>query len=193
MRSPIRPDLGVTPAQTVGPYLAISMHQLITPELIEPGDPRAIRLRGTLLDGDGVPVPDGMVEIWQANAAGRYAHPADERAEIALEEGFLGFGRSGTVNGGTFEFVTLKPGRVPWPEGGLQAPHLQVAAFARGLLKHVVTRIYFPDEDGANAVDPVLSRLDEGARSRLIAVADGDGLRFDIRLQGPEHTPFFAV
>ncbi len=189
----IRPELGVTPAQTVGPYLAIAMHQLIGPELVEPGDPRAIRLRGTLLDGEGVPVPDGMVEIWQANAAGRYAHPADERAEIALEEGFLGFGRSGTVNGGTFEFVTVKPGRVPWPEGGLQAPHLQVAAFARGLLKHVVTRIYFPDEDEANAVDPVLSRLDEGARSRLIAVADGDGLRFDIRLQGPEHTPFFAV
>jgi protocatechuate 3,4-dioxygenase alpha subunit len=187
-------SLGVTPAQTVGPYLSISMHQLITPELVSPADPRAVRLRGTLLDGAGEPVPDGMVEIWQANAAGRYAHPADERTEIALEDGFLGFGRSGTVNQGAFEFVTVKPGRVPWPEGvGLQAPHLEVAAFARGLLKHVVTRIYFPDEEEANAADPVLMGLDEAARSRLIGVAEDGGLRFDIRLQGPEHTPFFAV
>jgi protocatechuate 3,4-dioxygenase, alpha subunit len=186
-------SLGVTPAQTVGPYLSISMHRLITPELVSPSDPRAVRLHGTLLDGAGEPVPDGMVEIWQANAAGRYTHPGDTRNEIELEEGFLGFGRSGTVNGGVFEFVTVKPGRVPWPEGGLQAPHLEVAAFARGLLKHVVTRIYFPDEEEANAVDPVLTRLGEAAGSRLIAVAEDGGLRFDIRLQGPEHTPFFAV
>ena len=152
-----------------------------------------MRLRGTLLDGAGEPVPDGMVEIWQANAAGRYAHPADDRTELALEDGFLGFGRCGTVDGGRFEFVTVKPGRVPWPGGGLQAPHLEVGVFARGLLKHVVTRIYFPDEDEANAADPVLSRLDEAARATLVAVAEDDGLRFDIRLQGPEHTTFFAV
>jgi protocatechuate 3,4-dioxygenase alpha subunit len=185
--------LGVTPSQTVGPYLAIAMHQLIGSELVEPGDPRAIRVRGTLLDGAGKPVPDGMVEIWQANAAGRYAHEADGRTELELEDGFLGFGRSGTVNDGAFEFVTVKPGRVPWPNGGLQAPHLEVSIFARGLLKHAVTRMYFPDDAEANAADPVLSGLDEAARSTLIAVAEDAGFRFDIRLQGPGHTTFFAV
>ena len=186
-------DLGVTPSQTVGPYLAISLHRLIGPELVDPGDSRAIRVRGTLLDGAGEPVPDGMVEIWQANTAGRYAHPADGRTEVPLEDGFLGFGRSGTVLGGTFEFVTVKPGRVPWPDGGLQAPHLEIAVFARGLLKHAVTRLYFPDEAEANAADPVLSRLGEAARSTLVAVEEDGCLRFDIRLQGPGHTTFFAV
>ncbi len=186
-------DLGLTPSQTVGPYLSISLHRLITPELVDPGDPRAIRVRGTLFDGAGEPVPDGMVEIWQANTAGRYAHPADDRTELALEEGFLGFGRSGTVLGGTFEFVTVKPGRVPWPDGRLQAPHVEIGVFARGLLKQAVTRLYFPDEGEANAADPVLSRLDEAARSTLVAVNDDGCLRFDIRLQGPGHTTFFAV
>jgi protocatechuate 3,4-dioxygenase, alpha subunit len=186
-------DLGLTPSQTVGPYLSISLHRLITPELVDPGDPRAVRIRGTLFDGAGEPVPDGMVEIWQANPAGRYAHPADDRTELELEEGFLGFGRCGTVLAGAFEFVTVKPGRVPWPEGGLQAPHLEVGVFARGLLKHAVTRLYFPDEVEANAADPVLSRLDGAARSTLVAVSEDGGLRFDIRLQGPGHTTFFAV
>jgi protocatechuate 3,4-dioxygenase alpha subunit len=185
--------LGVTPSQTVGPYLAISLHRLITAELVDLDDPRAVRLRGTLLDGAGESVPDGMIEIWQANEAGRYAHPADDRTELALEDGFLGFGRSGTVSAGVFEFVTVKPGRVPWPGGGFQAPHLEVSVFARGMLKRAVTRMYFPDEEPANATDPVLSRLDEAARARLVAVAEDGGLRFDIRLQGPGHTPFFAV
>ena len=149
---------------------------------------------GLLRDGAGESVPDGMVEIWQANTAGRYAHPADTRDDLPLEDGFLGFGRSSTVCGGRFEFVTVKPGQVPWPEGGLQAPHLVVGVFARGLLKRAVTRMYFPDEASTNALDPVLSRLDPGARATLIAVAQDDGsLRFDIRLQGEGHTTFFAV
>jgi protocatechuate 3,4-dioxygenase alpha subunit len=186
-------ELGVTPSQTVGPYLSISLHRLITPEIVDPSDPRAVRLRGTLLDGAGDPVPDGLIEIWQANPTGRYAHPADDRKELALEDGFLGFGRCGTAPGGTFEFVIVKPGRIPWPEGGLQAPHLEVCIFARGLLKHAFTRIYFPDEEEANAADPVLSRLDAAARSTLVAAAEDGGLRFDIRLQGPAHTTFFAV
>jgi protocatechuate 3,4-dioxygenase alpha subunit len=187
-------NLGLTPSQTVGPYLSIGLlRELITTELVDPTDPRALRLYGTLLDGAGDPVPDGMVEIWQANAAGRYAHPADDRSELELESGFLGFGRSGTVSGGGFEFVTIKPGRVPWPGGGMQAPHIEVGVLARGLLKRTVTRVYFPDEEAANAADPVLSRLDKAARATLIAVAEGDGLRFDIRLQGPGHTTFFAV
>ncbi len=186
--------LGLAPSQTVGPYLAIGLtRDLITPQVVDPADPRAVRLRGTLLDGAGEPVPDGMIEIWQANAAGRYAHPADDRTDLELEDGFLGFGRSGTAPDGRFEFVTVKPGRVPWPGGGLQAPHLEVGVFARGLLKRVVTRVYFPDEAEANAADPVLSRLDDTARATLVAVAEDGGLRFDIRLQGPGQTTFFAV
>lgn len=185
---------GVSPSQTVGPYLSIGLlRDLITPNVVDPGDPRSMRLSGALLDGAGEPVPDGMIEIWQANAAGRYAHPADDRTELALEDGFLGFGRCGTAPDGRFEFVTVKPGAVPWPGGGMQAPHLEVGVFARGLLKHAVTRVYFPDEEQANAADPVLSRLDATARATLVAVAGDGGLRFDIRLQGPGRTTFFAV
>ena len=188
-------ELGLSPSQTVGPYLSIGLtRELIVPELVDPSDPRAIGIHGTLLDGAGEPVPDGMVEIWQANAAGRYAHEADDRDEVALEDGFRGFGRSGTVDAGRFRFVTVKPGRVPWPEGGLQAPHLLVGVFARGLLKRAATRMYFPDEISANEDDPVLTRLDSDGRATLIAVPESDGsLRFDIRLQGDGHTTFFAV
>ena len=187
-------ELGLSPSQTVGPYLSIGlMRELVPPDLVDPSDPRAIRVHGTLLDGASEPVPDGMVEIWQANASGRYAHEADDR-EIELEDGFGGFGRSGTVDGGRFRFVTVKPGRVPWPQGGLQAPHILVGVFARGLLKRAATRIYFPDELSANEEDPVLSRLDPDARATLVAVPESDGsLRFDIRLQGDGHTTFFAV
>ena len=186
--------LGLTPSQTVGPYLHIGLlRELIVPQLVDPADPRAIRIRGQLLDGAGDPVPDGMVEIWQANAAGRYAHPADSREDVPLEDGFGGFGRSGTVAEGRFEFVTVKPGSVPWPAGGMQAPHIDVGVFSRGLLKRVATRIYFPDEVEANAGDPVLSGLDPDARATLIAVPDGDALRFDIRLQGEGQTTFFAL
>jgi protocatechuate 3,4-dioxygenase alpha subunit len=185
---------GLAPSQTVGPYLKIGLlHDRIGPRLVDPADPRAVRIRGQLLDGAGEPVPDGMVEIWQANAAGRFDHPADGRDDVPLEDGFLGFGRSGTEDDGWFEFVTVKPGPVPWPEGGLQAPHIAVGVFARGLLKRAVTRIYFPDEEEANAADPVLSRLEPAALETLVAALEDGGLRFDIRLQGPDHTTFFAV
>ena len=185
---------GLTPSQTVGPYLSIGLlRDLIGSNLVDPGDPRAIRIHGQLLDGAGEPVPDGMVEIWQANVAGRYAHPADNREELPLEAGFTGFGRSGTADQGRFAFFTVKPGRVPWPAGGLQAPHLDVGVFSRGLLKRLATRMYFPDEVEANAADPVLSALSPGERATLVAVADGDGLRFDIHLQGDAETIFFAV
>lgn len=187
-------DLGITPAQTAGPYLRIGLlRDFVTPHVVDPGDPRAIRIRGRLTDAAGDGVPDGMVETWQANAAGRYHHPADDREDPPLEDGFLGFGRSGTEDDGRFEIVTVKPGRVPWPEGGLQAPHVEVVVFARGLLKHAVTRLYFPDEAEANAADPVLSRLPREHRDTLVAVAEDGGLRFDICLQGPSHTTFFAV
>jgi len=187
-------ELGITPAQTAGPYLRIGLlRNILTPNVVDPSDPRAIRIRGRLTDAAGDGVPDGMVETWQANAAGRYHHPADDRDELALEDGFLGFGRSGTEDDGRFEIVTVKPGRVPWPEGGLQAPHIGITVFARGLLKHAVTRLYFPDEAEANAEDPVLSRLRPEQRETLVAVAEDGGLRFDICLQGPSHTTFFAV
>lgn len=186
---------GLTPSQTVGPYLEIGLvRDLVTAEVVDPADPRAVRVRGRLLDGAGDPVPDGMIETWQANAAGRYDHPADARADVPLEEGFHGFGRSDTVNDGWFELVTVKPGPVPWPEGGMQAPHLLVGVFARGLLKRACTRMYFPGEAEANAADPILSRLDPVLAATLVASDEGGGtLRFDIRLQGAGHTAFFAV
>ena len=188
-------DSGLSPSQTVGPYLSIGLlGDLITPDLIDASDPRAVRVTGTLLDGAGAPVADGMIEIWQANAAGRYDHPADTREALPLEEGFRGFGRSGTVDAGRFAFTTVKPGSVPWPDGGMQAPHLLVGVFARGLLKRAATRMYFPDEMDANAVDPILSRLAPQARATLVATPGSDGsLRFDIHLQGPNATTFFAV
>jgi protocatechuate 3,4-dioxygenase alpha subunit len=184
----------LTPSQTVGPYLSIGLiGGPIGPSLVAEDDPRAIRVRGRLLDGAGDGVPDGMIEIWQANAAGRYAHPADGRDEPPLEDGFTGFGRADTVDDGWFELLTVKPGPVPGPNGGLQAPHLLVGVFARGLLKRLSTRMYFPDEAQANGADPVLSALDEARRETLVARVEGDALRFDIRLQGEGQTTFFAV
>jgi len=187
-------DVALTPSQTAGPYLTIGLLDgPISHRLVDESDPRAIRISGLLLDGAGEPVVDGMVEIWQANAAGRYAHSADDREEIPLEDGFGGFGRSDTVDGGRFEFVTVKPGRVPWVDERLQAPHLLVGVFARGLLKRVATRMYFPDEETANAEDPVLAGLEPEERVTLVARADDSALRFDIVLQGAGQTTFFAV
>ena len=187
-------EVGLTPSQTVGPYLRIGLFGgPIASQLVDESDPRAIRLSGLLLDGAGQPVPDGVVEIWQANAGGRYAHAADDRAEIPLEDGFTGFGRSSTEGGGRFEFVTVKPGRVPWVDGRPQAPHLLVGVLARGLLKRVATRMYFPDEGAANGEDPVLLGLSEDECARLVACVDDAGLRFDIVLQGDGQTPFFAA
>jgi protocatechuate 3,4-dioxygenase, alpha subunit len=178
-------ELELTGSQTVGPFLSIGLlRELVTPNVVDRDDPGAIVVQGLVLDGAGDPVPDGMVESWQADPSGSYEHD---------DGGFRGFGRSGTVDGGRWELVTVKPGRVPWPDGGLQAPHLVLGVFARGLLKHLVTRMYFPDEVEANATDPVLSRLDERQRDSLVAIPDGDGLRFDIVLQGPRQTTFFAV
>jgi protocatechuate 3,4-dioxygenase, alpha subunit len=187
-------DAALTPSQTAGPYLKIGLIDgPLTNRLVDDTDPRAIRIHGVLLDGAADPVVDGMVEIWQANAAGRYAHPADDRAQKPLEEGFLGFGRSGTDDGGRYEFVTVKPGRVPWVDGRLQAPHLLVGVIARGLLKRVVTRMYFPDEETANAEDPVLLGLEPEERTTLVAHAEDGALRFDIVLQGAAETTFFAM
>jgi protocatechuate 3,4-dioxygenase beta subunit len=158
------------------------------------GEPLGERIivTGFVLDGDGRPVKSSLVEIWQANRAGRYNHPADSREDLSLDEDFSGFGRSGTDRGGTFSFLTVKPGPVAGPGGELQAPHVMVSVFARGLLKRLVTRVYFPDEEEANAVDPVLSSIeDQGLRRTLIARDEGGALRFDIHLQGDGQTAFF--
>jgi protocatechuate 3,4-dioxygenase, alpha subunit len=173
--------LGITPSQTVGPYLHLGLIGLIDAELVPPDAPGAIRVGGRVLDGARAPVPDALVEIWHAGPAGGHSQGST-------------FGRSDTRDGGRFEFVTAKPGAVPWPAGGLQAPHLEVGVFARGLLKPVVTRMYFPDEADANRADPVLRGIGEARRGTLVAVAEPDGsLRFDIRLQGDDETVFFAL
>jgi protocatechuate 3,4-dioxygenase, alpha subunit len=176
-------DLGLTASQTVGPYLHIGLlRPLIGPEVVARDAPGAIVIRGRLVDGAGAPVPDGMIETWQAGTDGRYG-----------TAGFVGLGRSGTVDGGAFALVTEKPGRVAYPDGRMQAPHVAVSVFARGLLKRLATRLYFPDEAEANASDPVLGLLSDEERATLIAVPDDGFVRFDIRLQGSGQTTFFAV
>ena len=183
-----------TPSQTIGPFFHDSLLDKNYSELVSPDHPEGIRIKGTVYDGAGEVVPDAMVEIWQADGAGRYDHPADDREDLAPEEDFSGFGRSGTDAGGEFSFVTLKPGPFPGPDGQVQASHVMVSVFARGLLKRLVIRIYFPDEEEANAVDPVLSAIeDQELRETLIARDEGDALRFDIRLQGDGQTAFFEL
>ena len=138
-------------------------------------------------------MPDGLVEIWQADPDGRFEHPDDPRGAQAYP-GFRGFGRCPTDADGHFTFRTLKPGALPDGDGGIEAPHLDVSVFARGLLNRVVTRIYFPDEAAANAVDPVLRGLSGHAVGLLTATALLDSsLRFDIQLQGDDETPFFEI
>jgi protocatechuate 3,4-dioxygenase, alpha subunit len=188
------PGLRPTPSQTLGPFFHDALLDEDRSELVTPDHPEAIRIEGTVYDGAGEPVSDAMVEIWQANEAGRYNDPRDAREDLPLDEGFSGFGRSGTDAGGTFSFVTVKPGRVPLPNGGMQAPHIMVSVFARGLLERVVTRIYFPDEQEANANDPILSSVEDlGWRRTLVAHEEGDALRFDIHLQGENQTAFFEL
>jgi protocatechuate 3,4-dioxygenase, alpha subunit len=183
-----------TASQTVGPFFNIGLPDGTFAELVAPDDPSAIRLGGVVLDGAGEPVEDALIEIWQANREGRYAHPEDTREEIPLEDGFDGFGRCATDPNGFYGFVTVKPGPVPAPEGGMQAPHIEMSVFARGLLKRLATRVYFPDETEANEADPVLSSIEEPAeRSTLVAQPQDGGLRFDIHLQGDRQTTFFSV
>jgi len=178
-------------SQTVGPYLHIGLTWLNTDRIAGPGvKGERVIIQGRLLDGDGVGVSDGLVEIWQSNAAGKYAHP-DDRQQKPTEEGFRGFGRIPTDAKGRFRFSTVKPGRVPGAAGKLQAPHLSVTVFMRGLLKQLSTRIYFPG-DAANAQDPVLKRVPAARRATLIARRKARGvLEWDIVLQGQDETVFF--
>jgi protocatechuate 3,4-dioxygenase, alpha subunit len=183
-----------TPSQTIGPFFHFSLLGEDWSKLVSPEHHSAIRIEGTVYDGAGEGVPDAMLEIWQANSVGRYAHPEDAREDLPLDEDFSGFGRCGTDAAGRFEFVTLKPGSVPGSDGRPQAPHISVSVFARGLLKRLATRIYFPDEEVANAADPILTSIgDEELRSTLVARAVEGGLRFDVYLQGDRQTAFFDV
>ena len=177
-----------TPSQTVGPFFHDALLAADRSELVLPGHPLAVRIEGTVYDGAGEPVPDAMVEIWQANEAGRYTDPTDD------SENFSGFGRSGTDADGRFSFLTVKPGSVAGPDGSLQAPHIMVSVFARGLLKRLVTRIYFPGERESNAQDPVLSSIEDPEfRKTLVADDQGGVLRFDVHLQGDNQTAFFEL
>jgi len=176
-------SLQATTSQTVGPYLHIGLAWLITENLAQTGvGGERISIEGRVLDGDGNPVNDALVEIWQADADGRYA-----------AKGFRGFGRSATDDKGGFRFHTIKPGRVAGPAGKLQAPHIAVNVFMRGLLKQLVTRIYFADEP-ANAGDPVLSLVPADRRATLIAkpaMGKPGALEWNVILQGRDETVFF--
>jgi protocatechuate 3,4-dioxygenase alpha subunit len=183
-----------TPSQTVGPFFQFLIHAG-EERAVAPNHAGAIRIEGRVTDGEGAPVPDAMLELWQADADGLYAHPDDPRPG-ERDPAFGGFARAGTDEDGRFGFVTIKPGVVPAPGGGDQAPHLALSVFARGLLDRLVTRVYFSDDEERLAADPVLSLVDAERRPTLIAAADaGDPscYRFDIRLQGDGETVFFEV
>jgi protocatechuate 3,4-dioxygenase alpha subunit len=187
-----------TPSQTVGPYFAYCLTptqygynftsfadaQMVNEKI----QGERIRITGQVLDGDGTPVSDAMIEIWQTDATGRYP-------DASPQDGFTGFGRvgTGTDRRNRFWFDTIKPGATP--DG--QAPHINVMVFMRGLLSHLYTRIYFSDENALNTDDPVLGTVDEARRQTLIAkreeTADGAVYRFDIHMQGASETVFFDV
>ena len=193
---------GITPSQTVGPFFDYGLtptgrypwtdlagNNLVTPDVAG----ERIRIEGRVTDGEGEPVKDAMIEIWQADSQGRYAHPRDNRAPNAS---FKGFGRAGTDADGRYSFETIKPGAVPGPNGGMQAPHVLVAYFSRGLLTHIYTRIYFSDE-ASNKADPILALVPADRRATLIAKKEMRGTQpvyqFDIRVQGEGETVFFDI
>ena len=184
-----------TPGQTVGPFFALGLDRPEWNDLTRnhPEGERIV-IEGKVLDGDGTPVPDAVLELWQANAAGRYADATDEQTDKKLDPNFLGYGRAATDPQGRFHITTIKPGPVPGRGNALQAPHISVAFFARGLLRQLHTRIYFSDE-AANASDPLLAAIeDETARQSLIAQRDAGGIyRFDIILQGDGETAFLDI
>ncbi|KQY92269.1 protocatechuate 3,4-dioxygenase subunit alpha [Caulobacter sp. Root1455] len=208
---------GQTPSQTVGPFFHYGLPWKGGADLVGQSDMGArpelfpedhyvlnlappkgavggetITLEGVVYDADGKPVSDAMIEIWQANAAGRYASPDDPRTDIPLDESFIGFGRASTSDEGLYRFRTVLPGVVPGPGNGLQAPHIAVGVFGRGLIKRLVTRVYFEDQ-AANQTDPILALAPAERRDTLIARKVGDAWRFDIVLQGERETVFFDI
>jgi len=182
----LAPSRFPTPSQTAGPYVAIGTAWNANGLMVPEGTPDALTVTGRIRDGSGEPVTDAMAEFWQADAHGRFP-PETSPA-------WSGFTRALTDESGCYRLLTVKPGRVPTPGGGLQAPHIDMSIFARGLLQRLVTRIYFPDEGAANAADPVLASLSQPLSGRLVArhEAASSAYRFDIWLQGETETVFFA-
>jgi protocatechuate 3,4-dioxygenase alpha subunit len=181
-----------TPSQTVGPFFTIGLSRLEKTVLAGPTvSGEKITIAGRVIDGEGKPVPDALLEIWQANSHGRYAHPEDGQSK-PLDPGFQGFGRIGVDENGGFVFTTVKPGAVPGPDGKMQAPHIAVSIFARGLQLRLVTRIYFLEE-AANADDYVLNLVEPARRATLIArkTSVAGALEWNVILQGDDETVFF--
>ena len=183
----------LTPFQPVGPYFHVMLDGLgrVTRLAADGARGERIALAGTLRDGAGAPLADGMIELWQADADGCYRHPEDPRAASA-DPHFWGYGRVDTDDAGGYRFETIKPGAIPGQDGTTQAPHLLVSVYAPGILKRLTTRLYF-DGDPLNAADPVLSLVPAHRRETLLARRDGSGYRFDIVLQGANETVFFAI
>jgi protocatechuate 3,4-dioxygenase alpha subunit len=185
--------LQASTSQTVGPFFRIGLSRLFVDDLTgQDVSGERVEIEGRVLDTDGQGVPDGLIEIWQANACGKYAHSEDTQ-DKPTEPGFQGYGRTPTTPEGSFRFRTIKPGCVPGPDGKLQAPHIVVSVFTRGLLRRLVTRIYFPD-DPANSEDFALNLVEPARRHTLIAKksARGDGvLVWNVVLQGSDETVFF--
>jgi protocatechuate 3,4-dioxygenase alpha subunit len=185
---------GLTPSQTVGPFLHLVLAEPDEVNVVPAGTPGEVWVGGRVVDGAGQPVADALVETWQADAAGRFDHPDDPRGAVSPERaGFRGFGRCPTGPDGGWAVRTVKPGPVPGADGVNAAPHLAVSIFARGLLDRLVTRCYFADEADANAADPLLASLSPEDRNTLVAPVTEQGYRFDVRLQGPGETVFLAV
>lgn len=186
-------SLPATTWQTVGPFFRIGLQWRYKDSLLGPDvSGERVVIHGRVLDADGQAVPDAILEIWQANSAGKYAHPEDTQ-DKPLDQGFDGFGRIPTAEDGSFRFTTVKPGRVPGPHDQLQAPHIVVSVFMRGLLRRLITRIYFPDQP-ANANDFALNLVAPARRATLIArrsAGRADLLEWNVILQGPNETVFF--
>ncbi|WP_084727051.1 protocatechuate 3,4-dioxygenase subunit alpha [Rhodococcoides yunnanense] len=189
---------GQTPSQTVGPYLHIGLPWADGPDVVPAGSDGVIDVTVTIVDGNRTPVTDAMIETWQADAVGRFEHPDDPRGPaVAVPEGLRGFGRAVADASGTAVVHTVKPGALPAEDDLVEAPHIDLGIFARGMLERLVTRIYFPDEEDANAADPVLSSLNGKERAKLIAHRTTSGYHLDVVLQDSDpngdETPFFEL
>lgn len=182
-----------TTSQTVGPYYAIGLNLLLTSDMAPHGvKGERFTLEGRVLDANRKPIPDAVIEVWQANAAGKYAHEEDTQ-DKPLDPAFRGFGRVGTDKDGLFRLTSIKPGPVPGPNGITQAPHLEVTVLMRGLLTRLATRVYFPAEP-LNATDPILSLVPEARRATIIAKKAEPGvIHWDVLMQGADETVFFDV
>lgn len=182
---------GPTPSQTVGPFVAmIDAMDHTSHHVAGPDDPGAIWVSGRVVDGDGAAIGDAMIELWQADDAGRYPCPAAPHGPVG---GFGGFARCFTDEQGRWAVRTRKPGPVPGPGDSWQAPHIAVGLFARGLLQRLATRLYFADEPAANVADPVLARLSTEEAHTLTATPTDSGYQLDLRLQGRDATVFFDI